>query len=251
MAVAGHHEIDAAALPYALPRVGDHIAKLYHNKPPTPIRCRSTLRPIHLTPSDFKLSESKSSYTAAAVASLKHSPREHNEASSAQKSPRGGASNNLQMSSYRRFFEVPEEINRGAFNDPHAHRTNRGAFESSQTTHLFGQAYSSTNMPTIPAPPPIDARASIVPSNTTPRPASVASTAAPSPRKTYADRIIAQAETEEQLLLASISALKTEQEKLRTSPRREAPVDIAKMRNLFLESVPQPGASPRRRVLMW
>jgi hypothetical protein len=245
MSAAGHHEIDAAALPYVLPRVGDHIAKLYHNKPPTPIRCRSTLRPIHLTPSDFKEMESKSHIIAAPVTSAKNSPRTE---TASHKSPRTGHGNSLLMSSYKRDFEIPEEINRGAFNDPHAHRVNKGAFESSQTTHLFGHAYSSTNIPT---PPPVDgnARASIVPSISTPRPTTVSP--APSPRKTYADRIIAQAEIEEQHLLASIAASKREHEALRTSPRREATIDIAKLRNLFLESVPQSGASPRRRVLMW
>lgn len=232
MAVAGHNEIDAVALPDVIPRVGDNLPRLYSNHPPTPIRCRSTLRPMHLTPSDFRAVGEAMASPRAAASNVAASPRK------------------TLMSSYTRFFEAPDGS--PSFNNPHAHRAAKGAFESSHTTYIFGSRPAAGGVSTIPMPPPLDEPnrdVSRVPTNTTPRPLSVSP--APSPRKSYADRVMVQAAVEEQQLLASISARKAENDRQKSTPRRQTNVDIGKMKNLFLRSEEQPGASPRRRIQLW
>jgi hypothetical protein len=236
MAFSGHNEIDRIAIPDEIPRVGDNLPKLYHNHPPSPIRCHSTLRPMHLTPSDFKALEA----TQQAL-----SPRTSGHATTPRRK------GHTVMTSYERFFEAPVTggpDGAGSFNNPHAHRLVRGAFESSHTSYIFG---SRTGGPAIPMPPPavMPRDTSCVPTNTTPRLSSVSP--APSPRKTYVDRVMAQSETEEQQLLAIITARKAQHEYQRSAPRQERNIDMSKMKNLFLQSEEQPHTSPRRRVLLW
>lgn len=220
--------IDDLAVPMVFPRVGDNLSKLYTNVPPSPFRPRSVLKPIALTPSDLQLLSKPSDLAPS------HSAAEGPATSHQQ-----------QLTTYGRSFELfPDSA--CMLNNPHAHLSGRAKMIQGNGTILGGFLAHSPRVAVSSSASGSDGRCALQAPASCRRSIPLPPTPPPAPPKDFADRLLAQADVEERMLLQTVSARKAK-------PAVTAFVlDASALRNRFLlscsaEERQQP--SPRRRLL--